>query len=143
MPRPRHERGDVLQVAFEIRRHGCVVDGAPQGTGRREPPAQKDVCGRTPQSRDHQGSLGKKGLTPSCRREMAQEMVRVERGNIRVVCAALGISRTCYRYQCKLSTENAEIAAWLIRLTNEQKNWGFGLCYLYLRNVQGFRWNHK
>lgn len=70
-------------------------------------------------------------------------MVRVERGNIRVVCAALGISRTCYRYQRKLSTENAKIAAWLIRLTNEQKNWGFGLCYLYLRNVQGFRWNHK
>lgn len=70
-------------------------------------------------------------------------MVRVERGSIRVMCAALGISRTCYRYQRKLSTENAEIADWLMRLTNEQKNWGFGLCYLYLRNVQGFRWNHK
>ncbi len=21
--------------------------------------------------------------------------------------------------------------------------WGFGLCYLYLRNVKGFGWNHK
>ena len=22
-------------------------------------------------------------------------------------------------------------------------NWGYGLCYLYLRNVKGFQWNHK
>ena len=22
-------------------------------------------------------------------------------------------------------------------------NWGFGLCYLFLRNVKGFVWNHK
>lgn len=24
-----------------------------------------------------------------------------------------------------------------------QRNWGFGLCFLYLRNVEGFRFNHK
>ena len=35
------------------------------------------------------------------------------------------------------------IADWLVRLTHNQRNWGFGLCYLYLRNVKGFRWNHK
>ena len=23
------------------------------------------------------------------------------------------------------------------------KNWGFGLCYPYLRNVKGYRWSHK
>ena len=32
---------------------------------------------------------------------------------------------------------------WLIALTKARKNWGFGLCYLYLRNVKGFGWNHK
>jgi putative transposase len=42
-----------------------------------------------------------------------------------------------------LNDENAEIADWLIRLTHNQRNWGFGLCFLYLRNVQGFDWNHK
>jgi len=61
----------------------------------------------------------------------------------RVLCEAFGISETCYRYQAKLSDENAEIADWLIRLTNNRRNWGFGLCFLYLRNVKGFRWNHK
>lgn len=63
--------------------------------------------------------------------------------SIRVVCESFGISETCYRYQPKLSSENEEIADWLIRLTHNQKNWGFGLCFLHLRNVKGFKWNHK
>ncbi len=48
------------------------------------------------------------------------------------------ISETCYRYQAKLSSEYAEIADWLIQLTHNQQNWGFGLCFLHLRNVKGF-----
>lgn len=39
--------------------------------------------------------------------------------------------------------ENDEIANWLVRLTDNNRNWGFGLCFLYLRNVKGFGWNHK
>ncbi len=35
------------------------------------------------------------------------------------------------------------MANWLIKLTDNHRNWGFGLCYLYLRNVKGFKWNHK
>ena len=42
-----------------------------------------------------------------------------------------------------VGAENDEIATWLIWLTNNNRNRGFGLCYLYLRNVQGFGWNHK
>ncbi len=56
---------------------------------------------------------------------------------------AFGVSPTCYRYEAKLSAENEVIADWLVRLTTSQRNWGFGLCYLYLRNVKLFSWNHK
>jgi len=28
-------------------------------------------------------------------------------------------------------------------LSDAYKRWGFGLCYLYLRNVKGYGWNHK
>jgi len=35
------------------------------------------------------------------------------------------------------------ITDWLMRLSDSQKNRGFGLCYFYLRNVKGFKWNHK
>ena len=31
----------------------------------------------------------------------------------------------------------------MVRLTANQRNWGFGLCFLYLRNVKGYGWNHK
>jgi putative transposase len=30
-----------------------------------------------------------------------------------------------------------------VRLTTNRKTWDFGLCFLYLRNVKGFGWNHK
>jgi putative transposase len=74
---------------------------------------------------------------------MAREAVEHRGIPIRVACAALGISEACYRYQAKLSTENEEIADHLLRLTHNQRNWGFGLCFLHLRNVKGFPWNHK
>lgn len=74
---------------------------------------------------------------------MAQQAVQVTGASVRLACRAFGISEACYRYQARLSTENAEIADLLIRLTHNQRNWGFGLCFLYLRNVKGHRWNHK
>jgi putative transposase len=74
---------------------------------------------------------------------MAKQAVQHREINIRLACLSFGISETCYRYQAKLSAENEKIADWLIRLTHNQRNWGFGLCFLYLRNVKGFGWNHK
>jgi len=74
---------------------------------------------------------------------MAKKAIQKGRLNIRQVCEAFTISRTCYRYKPKLSEENTRIAGWLVRLCTEQRSWGFGLCFLYLRNIKGFGWNHK
>ena len=82
-------------------------------------------------------------VTPSQRREMARVAIGKHKISVKLVCLAFKISETCCRYQPKLSKENALIADWLIRITHNQRNWGFGLCYLYLRNVKGFGWNHK
>jgi putative transposase len=82
-------------------------------------------------------------VKPSRRREMAVKCVEQLHVSIRLACAAFGISESCYRYQAKCAAENIDIADWLVRLTHNQRNWGFGLCFLYLRNVKGFRWNHK
>ncbi len=60
-----------------------------------------------------------------------------------MACEAFGLSESGYRYQPKLNAENAKIAEWSLRLTENQRNWGFGLCFLYLRNAKGFLWNHK
>ena len=74
---------------------------------------------------------------------MAKKAVTERGACIRVACEAFRISESCYRYERKLDAENVEMANWLIRLTDNHRNWGFGLCYLYLRNVKGFKWNHK
>lgn len=77
------------------------------------------------------------------RKEMALRAVSEGRLTIRAACAAFTISESCYRYQPKLSHENAVIAQWLVALTEKEKTWGFKLCFFYLRNVKGFGWNHK
>ena len=74
---------------------------------------------------------------------MAQQVVASRGVTIRLTCSAFAISESCYRYQPKLSDENAEIADWLIKLIDPHSDWGFGLCFDYLRNVKGFGWNHK
>ena len=82
-------------------------------------------------------------VRPSQRREMARWAVETKGCSIRRACGDFAISETCYRYQAQLSDENALIADWLVRLTYREKNWGFGLCFLHLRNVKGYGWNHK
>lgn len=74
---------------------------------------------------------------------MARWAVQARGMGIRQACADFTLSQTCYRYQSKCSDENTRIAELLLRLTQTQKNWGFGLCFLHLRNVRGFGWNHK
>lgn len=74
---------------------------------------------------------------------MARWVVDQGRATISLACLAFCISQTCFRYEAKLNAQNEVIADWLLRLTTNQRNWSFGLCFLYLRNVKGFQWNHK
>ncbi len=74
---------------------------------------------------------------------MAQRAVEKHQISIRLACLVYGLSEGCYHYRARLSGENARIADWLLRLTTTHRRWGFGLCFLYLRNVKGFGWNHK
>ena len=82
-------------------------------------------------------------VTPQQRCDMAKQAVKQSKISIRLACETYGISETCYRYRAKLRDDNRIIADLLLRLTHNQRNWGFGLCFLYLRNVKGFPWNHK
>ena len=77
------------------------------------------------------------------RKVLAHEVVSTNKMSISLACRTFMISETCYRYTPKLSDENEKIAALLLDLSQCQRNWGFGLCFLYLRNVKGYTWNHK
>jgi putative transposase len=74
---------------------------------------------------------------------MAMQAVQKHNVKVALACRTFSISETCYRYGRKLDSENEEIADWLLRLTAARKSWGFGLCFLYLRNIKGLSWNHK
>src|SRR5690606_19439651 len=138
-----HQHGNLLQVALEVRRHGCADDGAYEGAGGGERPPAQDVRRGEAQGRNRAGGARKKVVRPSRRREMAQHAVKVRGVSVRLACEAFKVSLTCYRYVAKNNTENDEVADWLLRLTDNHRSWGFGLCFLYLRNVKGFGWNHK
>jgi putative transposase len=49
----------------------------------------------------------------------------------------------CYRFVLILDAENDKAANSLIKLTDNHRSCGLGLCYFCLRNVKGFKWNHK
>jgi putative transposase len=74
---------------------------------------------------------------------MALKAVKARSICIRVACQAFKVSEYCYLCERKLNTENEEVATWLIKLTINNRNWGFGLCYLYLRILKGINSNHK
>ena len=74
---------------------------------------------------------------------MAVTAVTRDGVSIALACRTFDVSETCYRYTPKLDGENTRIAALLIGLTQARRNWGFGLCFLYLRNVKKHVWNHK
>ncbi|WP_131865448.1 IS3 family transposase [Biostraticola tofi] len=90
-----------------------------------------------------QEAMPKKVVTPSRRREMARHAISVKGISIRLACSIFGLSESGYRYCAKLRDENVQIANWLTDLTARHRSWGFGLCFLFLRNVKGFHWNHK
>ena len=128
-------------MALEVRRDGRVDDVAHEGLEAENARLRKMYIEEKLKAEIASEAL-QKVLKPSRRREMAKQVATAPRVNS---CGVLvfGISESCYRYEAKLNTENEEIADWLMRITGCHRNWGFLLCYYYLRNVQGFGWNHK
>ena len=74
---------------------------------------------------------------------MAETAVTQKGVSVALACRTFCVSETCYRYTPKLDQENGRIADLLVGLTQARRSWGFGLCFLYLRNVKGHSWNHK
>jgi len=76
-------------------------------------------------------------IRPTQRQELAVKAVAMKGVSIALACRAFDVSQTYYRYSPKLDEENEQIADLLLGLTAPKKTWGFGLCFLYMRNVQG------
>ncbi len=82
-------------------------------------------------------------VAPLGRKALASHYIKERSISIRKACHIFNISVTCYYHKSAASDENKQIADLLIELTEQNKNWGFGLCFLTLRNVIGLPYNHK
>lgn len=82
-------------------------------------------------------------MKASERKILAHEVVSTNKMSIALACCTFMLSETCYRYTSILKNENLKIAELLLDLTESKRNWGFGLCFLYCRNVKRYKWNHK
>lgn len=82
-------------------------------------------------------------VAPQRRRQLACHYIKARSIRIRKACLVFNISVTCYYHKSAARDENKQIADLLIKLTDENKNWGFGLCFLTLRSVLGLPYNHK
>jgi len=68
---------------------------------------------------------------------MAEHALNTRPVSIRLACQAFRVSQACDRYAPAMRDQNQEIADWLMRLTGTYRTWGFGRCFLYLRDVKG------
>jgi putative transposase len=60
---------------------------------------------------------------------MAKEAVAKRDIAARLACHVFTISHSCFRHEGKKNADNELIANWLLRLSDNNRNWGFGLCY--------------
>ena len=74
---------------------------------------------------------------------MAMDAVAKHQFSASRACRLFCISKTTYNYIRKLDDNNHLITKLLLEITEEHRTWGFQLCYLHIRNVLGFIFNHK
>lgn len=86
-----------------------------------------------------QEALEGKVVRPSRRREIARKTIFVARCSVRLAFQTFCVCRIYYRYRTKLQHENADTANSLVFRAHNQRNWGFRLYYLCVRNVKEFR----
>lgn len=106
LSRTGHQFSDVLHVACQVRRHGCLVDGAHKRAGSQECALAQNVRRRKAQGRSSGRGPCTKVLKPSRHCQMDQREVRESGISIRAACQAFRISQACYGYQAKLREDN-------------------------------------
>ena len=79
------------------------------------------------QIRHTPGCHDKKVVAPQRRRQLVCHYIEERSISIRRACRIFNISVTCYYHKSVATDENKQIADLLIKLTNDNKNWGFGL----------------
>src|SRR5271168_902373 len=124
MPGAWDQRGDVLWLEVEVRRHGRERGTAAEGEGRREPPSEAAGGGAEPAWRGAQGGDTKKRLELAGLRGDVAFVSEQFQLSERTACKLLGMERSSYRYEPR-PDRNAELREALIKLARQKPRYGY------------------
>lgn len=130
-------------MAKQIWWHGREPDRQAKGIGIGEQQAQAHVCGCAAGCFDFEGGASKKVARPFARKQMAKQEVAARGISAARACKLFGISKSCWRHEGQNTVTNELLGKQLSQLATVHPTWGFGLMFLHLRNVQGYKYNHK
>ena len=74
-------------------------------------------------------------VAPVERKACAQWAIETRKIAQHKACQWFGMSVSAYRYEAKRSNEDEKIGAILMKLTKDDPDWGFELCFLHMRKV--------
>ena len=83
-----------------------------------------------------QGGHRKKVVKPRCPCTMALTALPLGKTRLHHAYRSVSVGR-CYRYQPISGQDHHASAYWRSGLTQRERDWGVGLCFLSLRNVNG------
>ena len=121
-------------MELQVRQHGRLANGSHKGAGRGKPALEEDVHRERLKAEIVEEALTKKVVAPS-------HVGRWRNGPCGAVSHGQAAVPSVWHQpdllpiQSEAGRGNNLIAEWLVWLTNDQRNGGFGLCFLYLRNV--------
>lgn len=125
----------------QVQRYGYQRLEANEGTRRRKPAAEADVCRFEPGTPGAQGYCAKKAIKPDKHRALAVYALGEHGLSERQACKILKLSRSVFRYQPKRPYDT-EIEQELLGLAARKPSWGFGRMLAYMKS-DSHDWNHK
>ena len=141
MPQARHLGRDVLQLAFEVWRHGRVGCEEAEGAGGREREAEEASGGIGDGCVYAERDARKKLLTPGSRRSAVDWAITDKGYSQRRACSLVGLDRKTYRYASRRPADEA-IRKRLRELASERRRFGYRRLHILLRR-EGIEVNHK
>src|SRR6201992_1473219 len=136
VPQARHQRCDVLQVAFALWRDGDLRRPQAKDPRRGEPQAQEAPGGIDAGCVDAEGDARKKLLTPSLRRRAVTWAMDEKRYSERRACRLVGLQPKTYRY-ASTRPDDGPLRTRLKELASQRRRFGYRRLGLLLGPARG------
>lgn len=141
VPASRDQRGDVLQLAAQVRRADAVGDEAASSAGGGERQAEEAGGRAQPGQGDAAGRDPAKNMKPARKRQMVDHTRATWQVSIRRACRALPVDRSTYQYRPR-RPEQAGLSKRIREIAETRVRYGYRRVHVLLRR-EGWAVNAK